>query len=39
MSFKHEKYEDWTELSKYIWGLKREGKIFYVSWDTVNSGA
>ena len=33
MSFKHEKYRNRTELSKYIWNLKHEGKIFRVSWD------
>ena len=33
MSFRHEKYRNQTELSKYIWDLKREGKIFRVSWD------
>ena len=33
MSFRHEKYENQTELSKYIWNLKREGKIFRVKWD------
>ena len=32
-SFRHEKHEHRTELSKYIWKLKREGKIFRVSWD------
>ena len=33
MSFRHEKYGNRTELSKYIWSLKREGKIFRVNWD------
>ena len=33
MSFRHEKYGNRTELSKYIWDLKLEGKIFRVSWD------
>ena len=33
MSFRHEKYGNRTELSKYIWKLKREGKIFRVRWD------
>ena len=32
-SFRHEKHESRTELSKYIWKLKREGNIFRVSWD------
>ena len=31
MSFRHEKYGNQTELSKYIWNLKRERKIFSVS--------
>ena len=26
---------DRTELSKYIWSLKREGKIFRVNWDVL----
>ena len=33
MSFRHEKHEHRTELSKYIWKLKREGNIFRVGWD------
>ena len=33
MSFRHEKHENRTELSKYIWKLKREGTIFRVDWD------
>ena len=32
-SFRHEKYGNRTELSKYIWDLKRESKTFRVSWD------
>ena len=32
MSFRHEKYGNQTELSKYIWNLKRERKIFRVCW-------
>ena len=33
MSFRHEKYRNQTELSKYIWELKREDKTFRVNWD------
>ena len=33
MSFRHEKYGNRKELSKYIWGLKHEGKNSHVSWD------
>ena len=33
MSFRHERYKNRTELSKYIWDLKREGKTFRVGWD------
>ena len=33
MSFRQEKYGNRTELSKYVWSLKREGKIFRVNWD------
>ena len=33
MSFRHDRYENQTELSKYIWRLKREGKGFNVDWD------
>ena len=33
MSFRHERYENQTELSKYVWNLKREGEIFRVRWD------
>ena len=33
MSFRHEKHGNRTELSKYIWSLKREGKNFRVDWD------
>ena len=33
MSFRHEKYGNRTELSKYMWSPKREGKIFRVNWD------
>ena len=27
--FKHEKYENSTELAKYIWQLKRDNIIFF----------
>ena len=33
MSFRHEKYGNRTELSKYIWRLKRKGKVFCMSCD------
>ena len=39
MSFKHEKYGTRTELSKYIWHLKREKKIFRVSWNIVRKAS
>ena len=35
MSFKYERYENQTKLSKYIWGLKRDGKTFCVRWDVL----
>ena len=38
-SFKHEKYGNRTELSKYIWNLKREGKIFPVSWGVLRKAS
>ena len=33
VSFRDEKYGNRTELSKYAWSLKRNGKIFRLSWD------
>ena len=33
MSFRRNKYENRTELSKYIWRLKHEGKGFHVDWN------
>ena len=33
-SLRHEKYENSTELSKYVWKLKREGKTFQINWST-----
>ena len=35
MSFRYERYGNQTELSKYIWGLKRDGKTFRVRWDVL----
>ena len=35
-SFKHEKYEKETELSKYVWDLKRRGISFGIEWEIVN---
>ena len=35
MSFRYERYRNQTELSKYIWGLKRDGKTFRVRWDVL----
>lgn len=34
-SFKHERYEKETELSKYVWGLKRRGAKYYIHWEIV----
>ncbi len=31
-TFKHEKYENSTELSKYIWSLKRKMQNFQIKW-------
>ena len=31
-SFKHEKYQNSTELSKHIWQLKRNKKSFTINW-------
>ena len=39
MSFKHEKCGNRTELSKYIWNLIREGKIFRVSWGVLRKAS
>ena len=33
MSFGKERYENQTELSKYIWSLKRDGNNFRVRWE------
>ena len=35
-SFKHENYEKETELSKYVWDLKRRGISFGIEWEIVN---
>ena len=32
MSFRHERYENSTELLKHVWKLKREGETFHISW-------
>ena len=32
MSFRHERYENSTELLKHVWKLKHEGKAFCISW-------
>ena len=34
-SFKHERYRNSTELSKYLWRLKEEGKEFNLEWKIV----
>jgi hypothetical protein len=34
-SFKHKKYEKETELSKYIWTLKRKHKNYTIKWDII----
>ena len=39
LSFKHEKYGNQTELSKYIWNLKREKKIFRVRWNILRKAS
>ena len=31
-SIRHEKYGNSTELSKYVWQLKKEGKEFKITW-------
>ena len=33
--FKHEKYENSTELAKYIWQLKRDNTSFSVKWTII----
>ena len=35
LSFRKERYGNQTELSKYIWCLKREGNTFRVCWDVL----
>ena len=32
-SFRNERYEKDTELSKCIWNLKRRGEIFFIKWN------
>jgi len=34
-SFRKEKYQTETELSKYIWNLKRKNVIYSINWDIV----
>jgi hypothetical protein len=34
-SFRHEKYEKETELSKHIWDMKRNGRDYTIIWDIV----
>ena len=34
-NFKHEKYENSTELAKYIWQLKRDNNSFSVEWTII----
>ena len=35
--FKHEKYENRTELAKYIWRLKRDNISFSVKWTVITN--
>ena len=35
LSFKHEKYQNNTSLSKYIWNLKSQGIPYNITWETV----
>ena len=35
LSFRKERYANQTELSKYIWALKREGNNFRVNWEVL----
>ena len=35
-SFRHEKYENSTELSKYMWETKRDRQDFTISWSIVD---
>ena len=32
-SFKHQKYENETELSKYVWDLKKKNMDHYIKWE------
>ena len=34
-SFKHEKYKNETQLSKYIWELKKTNNEYKLTWDIV----
>jgi len=35
-SFKHEKYEKETELSKYIWELSRQSTKYNIKWEIIS---
>ena len=35
-SFERDRYEGQTELSKFIWSLKRSSKPFHISWEIVD---
>ena len=34
-SFRHQKYSNDTELSKYVWGLKTENRRFNITWSII----
>jgi hypothetical protein len=36
-SFRHEKYEKETELSKYVWKLKRKNTEYTLRWDILKT--
>ena len=36
-SFRHERYEKETELSKYIWNLKRKSEQYSINWSIVKT--
>ena len=38
-SFRHERYENSTELPKHVWRLKRGGKAFRISWRTLRKAS
>ena len=35
-SFNHEKYENETELSKYVWKLKKKNSKFSITWKIIS---